>query len=96
MKKIIEQIIAFFKARDKQLHILAGFGIAALIYILVIHVQPWWVAMLFGAVISSAIVVVKEFYDKQNSPEHKFDYADLIAGELGVFILILAGFINLG
>lgn len=96
MKKIWDKIVAFFKSTDKQLHMLAGFSVSALLYILISASQPWWVGVLIGAAIASVIVVMKEIYDKQNPDKHTFEVADIIAGELGVLVLILASLVNLG
>lgn len=95
MKKIWEKIKAFVSAPDKWLHFLAAYTIASVIYILVIHVQPWWVADLIGAGVASLAIAVKEIWDKQNPDKHSFEVGDIIAGALGVLLLILTSLINL-
>ena len=92
----MKKIIAFFKAADKQLHILAAFSIAALVYILIVASQPWWLAMLIGTGISAALSAVKEIWDKQNPDKHSFEWGDVIADAIGIVVFILATFINFG
>ena len=96
MKKIWEKIKAFVTATDKQLHFLAAFFIAAIIYILISASQPWWVAMLIGTGISAAASALKEIYDKQNPDKHSFEWGDVVADALGILVFILSTFINLG
>jgi len=96
MKKIWEKIKAFVTASDKQLHFFAAFFIAALIYILIVASQPWWVAMLIGTGISAIICAVKEIWDKQNPDKHSFEWGDIIADAIGIIVFIAATFINLG
>lgn len=96
MKRIWEKIKAFVTATDKQLHSLAAFSIAALIYILIVASQKWYWAMTIGAVISAIVCIIKEVYDKQNPDKHSFEWGDVIADALGLLVFILATFINIG
>lgn len=96
MKKIWEKIKAFVTAADKQLHFLAAFSIAALIYILIAASQKWYWATIIGAVISAIVCIIKEVYDKQNPDKHSFEWGDVIADALGLLVFILATFINIG
>ena len=96
MKKIWEKIKAFVTATDKQLHFLAAFFIAAILYILISASQPWWVAMLIGVGISAIASAVKAIYDKQNPDKHSFEWGDVIADALGIIVFIAATFINFG
>lgn len=96
MKNFLKKVIAFFKATDKQLHILAAFAIAALLYILIDASQPWWVAMLIGAGISAVVCAVKEILDKQNPDKHSFEWGDIIADAIGLLVFIASTFINIG
>ena len=99
MKRIWEIIKAFVTDKTNQLLYLLGFGIAALLYILIVATQKWFWAMIIGAIISSAIIVAIAFYRKQNEKDkekRKLKASDIVAGELGVLLLILASLINLG
>ena len=96
MKKFLEKIKAFFCSTDKQLHFFAAFFIAAVIYILIVASQPWWVAMLIGTGISAIVCVVKEIWDKQNPDKHSFEWLDIVADALGILVFIAATLINIG
>lgn len=96
MKRILEKIKAFVTATDKQLHFLAAFSIAALLFILISDSQPWWVAMLIGVGVSAAASALKEIWDKQHPDKHNFEWGDVIADALGIIVFVLATFINIG
>lgn len=96
MKRICEKIKAFVTATDKQLHFLAAFSIAALLFILISASQPWWVAMLIGVGVSAAASALKEIWDKQHPDKHNFEWGDVIADALGIIVFVLATFINIG
>jgi len=98
MKKIWGKIKAFFTNKDYQLLMLLGFGLAALIYILIEPVEtvPWWAAMLIGSFLSSGVIVAIAFGKKQNRKDKKLHAGDIVSGELGVLGLILASLINIG
>lgn len=96
MKRIWEKIKAFVTATDKQLHFLAAFSIAALLFILISASQPWWVAMLIGVGVSAAASALKEIWDKQHPDKHNFEWGDVIADALGIIVFVLATFINIG
>lgn len=96
MKRIWEKIKAFVTATDKQLHFLAAFSIAALLFILVSASQPWWVSMLIGVGVSAAASAMKEIWDKQHPDKHNFEWGDVIADTLGIIVFVLATFINIG
>ena len=96
MKKIWQKIKAFVTAADKQLHFLAAFSIAAILYILISATQKWFWAMLISAGISAIASAIKEIYDKQNPDKHSFEWGDVVADALGIIVFILATFINLG
>jgi len=97
MKKICEKLKAFFANKDYQLLFLLGFGLAALIYILIEPVETvkWWVAMLIGSLLSSGVIVAIAFGKKQNRKEKKLHAGDIVSGELGVLLLILTTLINI-
>lgn len=96
MKRIWEKIKAFVTATDKQLHFLAAFSIAALLFILISASQPWWVAMLIGVGVSAAASALKEIWDKQHPDKHNFEWGDVVADALGIIVFVLATFINIG
>ena len=96
MKRIWEKIKAFVTATDKQLHFLAAFFIAAIIYILISASQPWWVAMLIGVGVSAAASALKEIWDKQHPDKHNFEWGDVVADALGIIVFVFATFINIG
>ena len=96
MKKIWNKIVAFFAATDKQLHLLAGFSIAAFFYIILLPVIPWWVGTIIGTLVASGALVGKEFYDKAHPDKHTFEVLDIVAGEIGVLVFILATLFNIG
>ena len=96
MRKIWNKIKAFVTATDKQLHFLAAFSIAALLFILISASQPWWVAMLIGVGVSAAASALKEIWDKQHPDKHSFEWGDVVADALGLLVFILATFINIG
>ena len=95
MKKFWEIIKAFVTDKTNQLLYLLGFGVASLLYVLIGATQKWFWAMIIGAIISSAIIVAIAFYRKQNDKGKKLKASDIVAGELGVLLLILASLINL-
>lgn len=99
MKKIWEIIKAFVTDKTNQLLYLLGFGVAALIYILVAATQKWWVATLIGAGISAIVILIIAFARKQNEEDKekkKLKASDLVAGWLGTLLLVIASFVNLG
>ncbi len=96
MKKFWEKLKAFFCSTDKQLHFLAAFFVAALIYILIVASQKWYWATIIGAGISALICIIKEVYDKQNPDKHSFEWLDIVADALGLLVFIAATFINIG
>lgn len=96
MKRIWEKIKAFVTATDKQLHFLAAFSIAALLFILISASQPWWVAMLIGVGVSAAASALKEIWDKQHPDKHSFEWGDVVADALGIIVFVLSTFINIG
>ena len=96
MKKIWDKIKAFVTDKTNQILYLLGFGLAALIYILIVATRKWWVATLIGAGLSALVILAIAFGRKQNDKDKKFKISDLVAGGLGVLLLVLASFINLG
>jgi len=95
MKKFWEKVIVLFTATDKQLHMLAGFAIAAFIYIVLLPVLPWWACTIIGSIVATGAIVGKEFYDKAHPDKHSFEVLDIVAGEIGVLVLIIASLFNL-
>lgn len=95
MKKFWEKVIAFFTATDKQLHMLAGFAIAASFYIILLPILPWWACTIIGSIVATGAIVGKEFYDKAHPDKHSFEVLDIVAGEIGVLVLIIASLFNL-
>lgn len=92
MKDFFKKIAAFFKAADKQLHILASYAIALTVLVGLlpfIHewFNGWWCFSL--AIVAAAIAgALKEWYDYKHPNKHDFEWQDIVADVLGIVAAI--------
>lgn len=87
MKEFFKKIMAFFKAADKQLHILAEYAIALTVFVFFAAFHIYWLAWVGFAVALVVAVVAgawKEWRDYKNPDKGTFEIADIVADALGI------------
>ena len=92
MKDFFKKIAAFFKAADKQLHILACYAIAMTVFVGLLPFiyegkKVWWCFVL-AIVASAAAGALKEWYDYKHPDKHDFEWQDIVADCLGIVAAI--------
>ena len=88
MKNFISKIIAFFKASDKQLHILAEYAIALTVFVFFAAFSLNWLGFALGIVIAAAAGALKEWYDYKHPDKGDFEMADIVADCLGILAAV--------
>lgn len=83
-----EKIKAFFKAADKQFHILACAVIALAVFVLVATSGHYWWG--FATAIVAAVIAgaAKEWYDYKHPTMGDFEVADIVADLLGILFAV--------
>jgi VanZ family protein len=79
----MKKIIAFFKAADKQLHILACYAIALSVFIPFAAYGHYWWGFALGTLAALVAGGLKEWYDYKHPDTHDFEVADIVADVLG-------------
>ena len=88
MKNIWEKIKVFFKAADKQLHILACYAIALTVFIFFAAFSLDWLGFALAIAASAVAGALKEWYDYKHPEGHDFEVADIVADVLGIVAAI--------
>ena len=88
MKNFIAKIIAFFKASDKQLHILAEYAIALTVFVFFAAFSLNWLGFALGIVIAAAAGALKEWRDYKHPDKGDFEIADIVADCLGILAAV--------
>lgn len=84
MKNLWERIKAFFKAADKQLHILACYAIALTVFVFFAAFCLDWLGFALGIIFAAAAAAVKEWYDAKHPEGHSYEVADIVADCIGI------------
>ena len=88
MKDFFKKIAAFFKAADKQLHILASYAIALTVFVFFAAFKLDWLGFALAIVVSAGAAALKELYDKKHPETHECDWKDVVADCLGIVAAI--------
>lgn len=88
MKDFFQKIAAFFKAADKQLHILASYAIALTVFIFFAAFKLDWLGFGAAIVVSAGAAALKEWYDYKHPDKHECDWKDVVADAIGIVAAI--------
>ena len=88
MKDFFKKIAAFFKAADKQLHILASYAIALTVFVFFAAFKLDWLGFALAIVFSAAAGALKEWYDYKHPDKHDYEWQDIVADVLGIVAAI--------
>ena len=89
MKQLIEKIIALLTKRtDYTLHYLCCFLIVAVLYNILSGCLFWWVALIYAAIITAVVGIVKELVDKYVRGQF-IEKGDLIADGAGILTFVV-------
>lgn len=88
MKNFISKIIAFFKAADKQLHILAEFAIALTVFVFFASFSLNWLGFALGIIIAAVAGGLKEWHDYKHPEKGDFEIADIVADCFGILAAV--------
>ena len=85
----MNNIIEFFKQKDKQLHIFVSILIYTfIVYILNIFIKNEIQILCYAVLFTLLIGIIKELYD-ESKENNKFDFYDIVADIVGINIGII-------